>query len=112
MENEVKEKKRTVSQDAAKGLMIISVVFFHCYLVCLPDPSAGLTIFNLLSCFFPFLLSSFFFYTGYNYVPNGKSFKENLAKRAKQLLLPIVFCYIITIVSISIMELIFKVNNL
>ena len=106
------EKKRTRAQDAAKGLMIIAVVFFHSYLLTFDNPPDALGSFNILGAFFPFLLSSFFFYTGYNYVPNGKSFKENLAKRAKQLLLPIVFCYIITIVSISIMELIYNHNDI
>lgn len=106
------EKKRTRAQDAAKGLMIIAVVFFHAYLMTFDTPSDALGSFNILGAFFPFLLSSFFFYTGYNYVPNGKSFKENFAKRAKQLLLPIIFCYIITIVSISTMELIYNHNDI
>ena len=105
MENEVKEKKRTVAQDAAKGLMIISVVFFHCYLVCLPDPSAGLTIFNLLSCFFPFLLSSFFFYTGYNYKDRGRSIKESIIRRTKQLIIPMIVVFFINTILIGSMVL-------
>lgn len=99
------EKKRTRAQDAAKGLMIIAVVFFHCWLTVSANPQESLMTFNLLSAFFPFLISSFFFYTGYNYVPNGKSFKENIIKRAKQLLIPLVFCWVISIILISAMEL-------
>ena len=106
------EKKRTRAQDAAKGLMIIAVVFFHCYLTTFDNTIDGLGSFNPLFAIFPFLLSSFFFYTGYNYVPNGKSFKENILRRAKQLLIPIVMCYVITIVSVSIMELIYNHNDI
>ena len=55
------EKKRTRAQDAAKGLMIIAVVFFHCYLLVAPNPTAAVMNFNILAAFFPFLLSTFFF---------------------------------------------------
>ena len=102
------EKKRTRAQDAAKGLMIIAIVFFHCYMVCFENPTDAVFTFNILGAFFPFILSSFFFYTGYNYVPNGKSFKENILRRAKQLLIPFVICFVISTVTISAMELIFN----
>ena len=106
------EKKRTRAQDAAKGIMIISVVFFHCYLTTYENTWDALGVFNPLLVIFPFLLSSFFFYTGYNYVDNGKSFKEKLIRRSKQLLIPIVVCYVVTILLISIMELIFNHNDI
>ena len=101
------EKKRTRAQDAAKGIMIIAVVFFHCLMVSLENPVDAVFSFNILKAAFPFLLSSFFFYTGYNYVPNEKSFKENILRRAKQLLIPLAFCFVVSTVTISSMELIF-----
>ncbi len=102
------DKKRTGAQDAAKGLMIISVIFFHCLLVTSPNPQDTLLTFNPLFAIFPFLLCSFFFYTGYNYVDKGRSFKENVIRRAKQLLIPLVICFVVSIILISSMELIYN----
>ena len=99
------EKKRTRAQDAAKGLMIIAIVFFHCFLVTSPNPMESATSFNILGAIFPFLLSSFFFYTGYNYLPNGRSFKDNIGRRAKQLLIPLVVCVFISTIIIGGLEL-------
>ena len=101
------EKKRTRAQDAAKGIMIMSVVFFHCYIMTFEKPTDALAGFNVLFAIFPFLLSSFFFYTGYNYQINSKSFKENVLKRAKQLLIPLVVALVISAILISSMELIY-----
>ena len=87
---------RTVAQDAAKGLMIIAVIFFHCYLVTFEVPGDALNQFSLLNAFFPFLLSSFFFYAGYNYTPKDRTYKENVLRRAKQLLIPLVIAFIVS----------------
>lgn len=106
------EKKRTRAQDAAKGLMIIAVVFFHCYLLVAPNPTAAVMNFNILAAFFPFLLSTFFFYTGYNYLPNGRSVKDNILRRAKQLLIPLVVCFVISIVIIGGFELIYNHSDI
>ena len=106
------EKKRTRAQDAAKGLMIIAIIFYHCYLLTSPNPTAAVMNFNILTAFFPFLLSSFFFYTGYNYVPNERSFKDNIIRRAKQLLIPLVICFFISIVTIGAMELAFNHSDI
>ena len=106
-----KNKKRTGAQDAAKGIMIMIVILFHSYLMTFSTHSDALSTFNIVMCIFPFLLSSFFFYTGYNYVPNQRSFKENVARRAKQLLIPLVFCIIISTVTLSAMELLFDHSN-
>ena len=102
------EKKRTRAQDAAKGIMVMAIVFFHCWLIVAPNPQETLATFNILIALFPFLLSSFFFYTGYNYLPNGKSFRSNITRRAKQLLIPLVICFFISIVTIGAMELAFN----
>lgn len=99
------EKKRTRAQDAAKGIMVMAIVFFHCWLIVAPNPQETLATFNILIALFPFLLSSFFFYTGYNYLPNGKSFKYNITRRAKQLLIPLVICFVVSILLISPMYL-------
>ena len=105
------ENSRTIAQDAAKGLMIIAVVFFHCYFLTFENPVDVLDKFNIVGVFFPFVLSAFFFYAGYNYVPKGRSFKESVIRRAKQLLIPFVICQIITIVTISSMELAYDHND-
>ena len=85
--------------------MIIAIVFFHCFLVTSPNPMESATSFNILGAIFPFLLSSFFFYTGYNYLPNGRSFKDNIGRRAKQLLIPLVICVFISTIIIGGLEL-------
>ena len=105
MENSVKH--RTTAQDAAKGLMIISVIFFHCYLVTFAVPTDALGTFSVLSALFPFLLSSFFFYAGYNYTPNERTYKQNIARRAKQLLIPLVIAFVASTLLIGAIELIF-----
>ena len=99
---------RTIAQDAAKGLMIISVVFFHCYLVTFTPAADALNHFSLLSAFFPFLLSSFFFYSGYNYTANERTYKQNVIRRAKQLLIPLVIAFIVSTIVIGGMELAFN----
>lgn len=101
------DRRRTGAQDAAKGIMIIIVILFHCYLMIFDTPSDALGTFNIVIAIVPFLLSTFFFYTGYNYVPNKRTFKQNVLRRAKQLLIPLVFCFIFTTVTMSAMELIY-----
>lgn len=105
------EKGRTVAQDAAKGLMIIAVVFFHCYLMTFDNAADALSQFSILNAFFPFILSTFFFYSGYNYVPKDRTFKEQVARRAKQLLIPLVFSAFISIVVLGSMELAYNYDN-
>ena len=102
---------RTVAQDAAKGLMIIAVIFFHCYLVTFEVPTDALSQFSLLNAFFPFLLSSFFFYAGYNYTPKDRTYKENIIRRAKQLLIPLIIAFVISTIAISVIELIYNHND-
>lgn len=104
-------KHRTVAQDAAKGMMIIAVIFFHCYLVTFESVADALGQFSLLSALFPFLLSSFFFYSGYNYSPNERTYKENIIRRAKQLLIPMGIALVVSTLLISAMELIFHYDD-
>lgn len=101
-------QNRTIAQDAAKGMMVIAVIFFHCYLVTFSSPAEALSQFSVLSAIFPFLLSSFFFYAGYNYNPGERTFKQNVIRRAKQLLIPMVMAFAISTILISSMELAFN----
>lgn len=105
------EKHRTRAQDAAKGIMIIAVIFFHCYMMSFTDYRDSIKSFNISMVLFPFLLSSFFFYTGYNYTPNERTIKQNIIRRAKQLLIPMVVAIVISTVLISSMELIYNHDN-
>lgn len=106
------KKKRTGAQDAAKGLMIISVVFFHCYLMTFEKPTEALANFNILIALFPYLLASFFFYAGYNYQPSGRTIGQSILRRAKQLLIPMVGAFAISAILISSMELIFDHSDI
>lgn len=103
----IMEKKRTGAQDSAKGLMIISVMFFHCYIMTFERPPEALGNFCVLFAIFPYILVCFFFYAGYNYRPNKRAFGQNVIRRARQLLIPMVVAFIISAVTISSMELIF-----
>ena len=105
------EKKRSSAQDIAKGLMIIAVVFFHCYIETFENHGDSIKDFNVLVACFPFILSTFFFYAGYNYTPNKRSYKENIARRAKQLLIPFVVAFLVSTVLISCMELAFHFDD-
>lgn len=100
-------KRRSFAQDAAKGIMIIAVIFFHCFLETFERHGDSLKSFNVLVALFPFLLSSFFFYTGYNYVENNRTYKQNIARRAKQLLIPLVLAFVISTALLSALELSF-----
>lgn len=103
----MKQRKRTGAQDSAKGLMIIAVVFFHCYLMTFEKSTDALGNFNILIALFPFLLSVFFFYAGYNYQQGGRTVKEHIIRRAKQLLIPMLGALVISTVLISSLELIY-----
>ncbi len=101
------ENKRTNTQDIAKGLLIIGVVAFHSYLMVYPNYRDVLQDFNILMAIIPFIISTFFFYSGYNYNPSSRSTKENIVRRAKQLLIPFVIAFVVSTILISSMELAF-----
>ena len=103
----MKPRKRTGAQDSAKGILIMAVVFFHCYLMTFEKSTDALATFNILIALFPFLLSVFFFYAGYNYQQSGRTVKEHIVRRAKQLLIPMLGALVISTVLISSMELIY-----
>ena len=105
------KQQRTGAQDAAKGLMIIAVIFFHCYMMTFTNYLESIQNFNVMMVLFPFLLSAFFFYSGYNYKENERTYKENITRRAKQLLIPLVMAFAISTITISSMELAFNHTN-
>lgn len=109
--NVAMEKNRSIAQDIGKGLMIIGVIFFHSYVMTFENHSESLQNFNILFAFFPYILCVFFFYSGYNYKPNNLSYLQNVAKRAKQLLIPMVFAFLLSAILISSMELAFHYNE-
>ena len=100
------DNRRTIAQDAAKALMVIAVIFFHCFLMSFESPAEALSTFSILNACFPYVLGAFFFYAGYNYVPKGRTFKESIIRRTKQLLIPLAICSVVSIICISSMELI------
>ena len=69
-----------VEQDIAKGLAIILVMMLHIL-------TTKTELFNIMGGIVGFIMSLFFFLTGYNY-KSGKTFKENVVKRVKQILIP------------------------
>ncbi len=85
-------KERSIVQDMVKGLLILFVIYFHATMF---GDSNALTTFNILYCVFPCLMSVFFFYSGYNYSPKGRTYKEKISHRAKQLLLPIPIVFVV-----------------
>ena len=99
--------RRSGAQDIAKGMMIISVVFFHANLMTFDNVAEALSTFNILMALFPFLLSAFFFYAGYNYTPNERTYKQNVLRRAKQLLIPLAVAFGISTLLFFGMELAF-----
>ena len=100
-------KRRLGAQDAAKGILIIGVVFFHAFMMTFASPEESVSSFNILVALFPYLLSVFFFYSGYNYTPKDRTYKQNILRRGKQLLIPMAISFVASTVLISAMELAF-----
>ncbi len=80
---------RSTAQDIVKGFLILAVIFFHAHLFTLEDATTIRSSFQLIYCFFPFLMAVFLFYSGYNYTPGKRTIKQNIIRRSKQLLLPL-----------------------
>ena len=100
-------KERSGAQDAAKGIMIIAVVLFHAYLLVLPDRFQAIGVFSPFMAILPFLIPVFFFYAGYNHKEGNRTFGQYVARRAKQLLIPMAVAFVISAILISVMELAF-----
>ncbi len=74
--------KRMLSQDIAKGLAIMLVIAVHTYQVSKPVGA-------VFAIFFGYLLTYFFFMSGYNYKNKGLTYLQNIKKRTVQILLPL-----------------------
>ena len=101
------EQQKSLAQYAGKGIMIIAVVFFHAFIMSFENHADSIAGFNPLVAVFPFLLSAFFFYAGYNYTPSEKTYGQLVARRAKQLLIPLVTAFVVSVTLISLMEICF-----
>ena len=89
-------EKKTSAQSVVKGLLITSVIFFHACLLCaLPNPTSVLSDFSVLFLMFPFLMTVFFFYAGYNYTPFKRTPWQNIKRRCVQLLIPLVITFVV-----------------
>ena len=98
-------EKRSNVQDMVKGALIIAVIFFHATLF--RDPNIVIE-FNFLVALFPCVLGVFFFYSGYNYTIGRRTIKENIIRRTKQLIIPLIILILVDLlVSLSI-QLIIK----
>ena len=75
-----KEKPRLYSVDVMKGLLILAVVLSHAWF------AKG----NILGDYFPYSMPAFFFLAGYVYRP-GRTYLQNIGRRAVQLLIPYLF---------------------
>ena len=83
-------KKLNNIQNITKGILICSVILFHCNMFI---DSSVISDFNILFLIFPCLMGVFFFYSGYNYNPEKKTPKESIIRRTKQLLLPLLIIW-------------------
>ena len=83
-------KKINNIQNIAKGILICSVILFHCNMFI---DSSAISDFNILFLIFPCLMGVFFFYSGYNYKPEKRTPKESIIRRTKQLLLPLLIIW-------------------
>ena len=76
--------KRMVEQDIAKGFAILLVIFVHSAQL---DTQSN----TWMIAFTGYIMPFFFFISGYNYRPGRGTWGKNVAKRARQLLLPLLF---------------------
>lgn len=90
-------------QNIAKGILICSVILFHCNMFI---DNSVISNFNILFLIFPCLMGVFFFYSGYNYNPAKRTPKESIIRRTKQLLLPLLVIWVLSTVLVVPMLLI------
>ena len=83
-ETSVPQKKRMIEQDIAKGLAILLVVFVH-------SVELKSTAMDWLVATTGYAMPFFFFISGYNYRSGRGSWWKNIAKRAKQILWPLLY---------------------
>lgn len=84
MSEVIKQNKRMVEQDIAKGIAILIVVAVHSVQFS--------TVFRTwLVATTGYAMPFFYFMSGYNYKPGRGTWKQNILKRIKQILLPLLY---------------------
>ena len=86
-------RKRMPEQDVAKGIAILGVVLFHILYI-------HKDIYAIFAGSMGFVMSMFFFLSGYNYKP-GRTYKENVLRRVKNLLVPFLIYVSVIIISLG-----------
>ncbi len=107
MENEKNERSNI--QDMVKGALIIAVIFFHSFI--LKDVTTY-NEFHVILCLFPCVMGVFFFYAGYNYQVGKRTPGQNIVRRTKQLIIPLVVMIFVDILLVGGLQLIYKLTDL
>ncbi len=95
-EKKIQPPRRSVEQDIAKGLAILFVIFLH-------SVQLKSSAMEIVLTFGGYAMPFFFLMSGYYYKPGRRTWGQNVSKRLRQLLLPLV----IYSVSIYIMMYVF-----
>ena len=96
-------KDKANIQYMVKGILIIAVTFFHAFLY---GNNTAYQIFNFVFCIFPCIMGVFFFYAGYNYTIGKRKPIENIKRRTKQLLIPLLIMFFVSILLVGGLQLI------
>ena len=102
--NVVQEDKSNI-QYMVKGALIIAVIFFHAFLY---GNNYAYQTFTMAFCLFPCIMGVFFFYSGYNYTVGKRKPIDNIKRRTKQLLLPLLIMFFVSILLVGGLQLITK----
>ena len=96
-------KDKANIQYMVKGILIIAVTFFHAFLY---GNNTAYQNFNFVFCIFPCIMGVFFFYAGYNYTIGKRKPIENIKRRTKQLLIPLLIMFFVSILLVGGLQLI------
>lgn len=97
------EKEKPNIQYMAKGALIIGVIAFHSFLY---EDHAADHHFHIAFCVFPCQMGVFFFYSGFNYASGKRSPIDNIKRRAKQILIPLITMFFVAVILIGGLQLI------
>ena len=97
------EKEKPNIQYMAKGALIIGVTGFHSLLY---EDHIAYHHFHIAFCVFPCLMGVFFFYSGFNYASGKRSPIDNIKRRTKQLLIPLITMFFVAVILIGGLQLI------
>ena len=97
------EKENPNIQYMAKGALIIGVIAFHSLLY---EDHKAHHHFHIVFCVFPCLMGVFFFYSGFNYASGKRSPIDNIKRRTKQLLIPLITMFFVAVILIGGLQLI------